>query len=191
MWWIHAILAIKAGQSGMRTKVACSALFCKKLGFYMSKYFRGVCVFNTNKGPCHTNGGITSSMNLSVRWRLKMSSLIPKLGASNRLSGPAPSFFSTETWHCGTLKCCSAFSGFHAQWLLGALALKAISAPSGVKLAWIYKSFKAEDWICSLNKGYVLDETLLKLADVYQSGEEHGNFILQGSVIQTLLRILR
>lgn len=66
--------------------------------------------------------------------------------------------FSTETWHCGKLKCCSAFSGFHAQWLLGALALKAISAPSGVKLAWIYKSFKAEDWICSLNKGYVLDE---------------------------------
>lgn len=69
-------------------------------------------------------------------------------------------FFPTETWHCGTLKCCSAFSGFHAQWLLGALALKAISAPSGVKLAWIYKSFKAEDWIRSLNKGYVLDETL-------------------------------
>lgn len=69
-------------------------------------------------------------------------------------------FFPTETWLCGTLKCCSAFSGFHAQWLLGALALKAISAPSGVKLAWNYKSFKAEDWIRSLNKGYVLDETL-------------------------------
>ena len=54
------------------------------------------------------------------------------------------------------------FFGFHAQWLLGALALKAISAPSGVKLAWIYKSFKVESWICSLNKGYVLDETLLQ-----------------------------
>lgn len=28
-------------------------------------------------------------------------------------------------------------------------------------------------------------------ADVYQSGEEHENFILRGSVIQTQQRILR
>lgn len=93
-----------------------------------------------------------------VRWRLRtLSYLIRKPPGSNKYSKSTASF-STESWHCGKLKCCSAFSGFHAQWLLGALALKAISAPSGVKLAWIYKSFKAEDWICSLNKGYVLEE---------------------------------
>lgn len=33
----------------------------------MGECFRGVCVFNINKAPCHTNGEITSSLNWSVR----------------------------------------------------------------------------------------------------------------------------
>lgn len=60
----------------------------------MSKYFRGMCIFNINEAPCHTNGRRTSGLNLSVCRRLEMSSLIPKLGASKRRFGPAPSFFS-------------------------------------------------------------------------------------------------
>lgn len=59
----------------------------------MSKYFRGVCVFNINEASCQTNGEITSGMNLSVCRKLEMSSLIPKLSTSNRHSGPALYFF--------------------------------------------------------------------------------------------------
>lgn len=96
---------------------------------------------------------IASNSSLSMCWLLKtLSFLIWKPTGWNQHRKSTASF-STETWHCGTLKCCSAFSGFHAQWLLRALALKAISAPSGVKLAWIYKSFKAVDWICTPDKG--------------------------------------
>lgn len=94
-------------------------------------------------------------------------------------------FFRQKLDMVGKLKCCFAFSGFHAQWLLGALALKAISAPSGVKLAWIYKSFKAVDWICTPDKGYALVEhcfSWIKLPAVLalmfiKPVKEHENFI--------------
>ena len=137
-------------------------VFVCREGIKINEYFKEMDVLDRNTKPklCYTKVVTACNSTLSVCWWLNSLPffLIQEPAGWNQHSKSTASLFRQKPDIAGKLKCCSTFSGFHAQWLLGALALKAISAPSGVKLAWIYKSIKVVDWICTPDKGYVLVE---------------------------------